>query len=155
MGDQEDPKRDAPQDGYNHATLMMSLMAPFSKGNLSISSANMKDQPVINPNWLTSKTDIEVAIAGFKRLRQILETPMLRENIAIGHEYYPGRRVVTDEEIHESIKRIFYTMSHASSTCKMGRSEDRYAVVDSAGKVYGTKKRGLAAIPSVLLAEGD
>lgn len=100
----------------------------------------MRDQPLIDPNWLTSKTDIEVAIAGFKRLRQILETPVLQDNIAIGPEYFPGKHVVTDEEIHEIIKKIFYTMSHSSSTCKMGVPEDSHAVVDSAGRVYGTKK---------------
>ena len=100
----------------------------------------MHDQPLINPNWLTSETDIEVAVGGFKRARQILEASVMR-NVTIGPEYYPGPNVTTDAQILSFIKSTFNTLYHASSTCRMGRPDDTLAVLDSRARVYGTKNR--------------
>ena len=100
----------------------------------------MHDQPLINPNWLTSETDIEVAIGGFKRLRQILGAPVM-QGVLIGPEYFPGSNVTTDDQILQYIKTDFNTLYHASSTCKMGKPDDQLAVVDSRARVYGTKNR--------------
>ena len=128
-----------PLDGYNYATLIATLIAPFSRGNVSIASPRMSDHPLINPNWLTAQSDIDIVIAGFKRLRQALTSPPLAANLTIGEEYYPGPDVQTDEEILEQIKTSFNTMYHASSTCKMGKADDEFAVVDSHARVYGVK----------------
>lgn len=113
-------------------------IAPMSRGNVSISSASMRDQPLINLNWLTNKTDIEVVIAGFKRLRNIFETSAMIP-ITIGPEYYPGANVTTDAQILQYIQKAFNTMYHAAASNKMGKPDDEYAVVDSKGRVYGTK----------------
>ena len=139
VGDFENPPQGAPVDGYQYATIMATSIAPLSRGNISISSASMNDQPLINPNWLTTQTDIEVAIAGFKRLRQIFQTPVMRDGLNIGPEYFPGANVTTDEEILKNIKATFNTMYHASSTCKMGKLDDKLAVVDSKARVYGVR----------------
>lgn len=138
VGDFEFPGVGGPTDG-NYATIMVTLIAPMSRGNVSIASSSMHDYPLINPNWLTNKTDIQVAIAAFKRLRQIYQTPVLQQNLTIGPEYYPGASVSTDEEIFKWIQTAFQTMYHASSTCKMGKEDDPMSVVDSEGRVYGTK----------------
>ena len=129
-----------PNDSYQYATLLSIPIVPLSRGNISISSPSMHDQPLINPNWLTSETDIEVAIGGFKRARQILEAPILQD-VTIGPEYYPGPNVTTDAEILAFIKKAFNTLYHASSTCKMGKPEDKMAVVDSRARVFGTRNR--------------
>jgi choline dehydrogenase len=130
----------APPDGGMYATLLATLIAPSSQGNISISSPNMSDQPLINPNWMTTQRDIDLVIGGFKRIRQILESPVMG-NITIGDEYYPGPKVQTDEEIHHQIQESFNTMYHASSSCRMGPSDDPYAVVDTHARVYGVKNR--------------
>ena len=100
----------------------------------------MHDQPLINPNWLTTETDIETAIGGFKRTRQILAAPVLK-GVLIGPEYVPGPSVTTDDEILQYIRSVFNTLYHPSSTCKMGKPSDKLAVVDSRARVYGTKNR--------------
>ncbi|KAI4258800.1 MAG: hypothetical protein L6R42_004894 [Xanthoria sp. 1 TBL-2021] len=60
-----------PNDGYQYATISSALVAPLSRGNVTISSSNPTDPPIINPNWLTDPTDIELAILAFKRVREI------------------------------------------------------------------------------------
>lgn len=128
-----------PTDGFNYATILATLMAPTSRGNISITSPRMSDQPLINPNWLTTQSDIEVSIAMFKRLRQAWTVPALAANLTIGDEYYPGPSVQTDQEIERQIRSSMIPVSHASATCKMGKADDALAVVDSHGKVYGVK----------------
>jgi choline dehydrogenase len=128
-----------PIDGFNYVTLLATLMASTSRGNVSITSPRMSDHPLINPNCLTTQSDIEVSIAMFKRQRQVWTAPALGANLTIGDEYYPGPSVQTDEEIEQQIRSTMTLMSRGSATCKMGKADDELAVVDSHGKVYGVK----------------
>lgn len=98
----------------------------------------MRDPPLINPAWLTHPVDVELAVAAFKRLRSIFRAPVL-EGVLIGDEYYPGSNIRTDEQIVGYLRDAAYTMSHAAGTCKMGIEEDETAVVDSEGRVFGTR----------------
>ncbi|KAK7931817.1 GMC oxidoreductase-like protein [Apiospora marii] len=125
-------------DGAMYATLLATLVAPSSLGNVSIASARMRDRPLINPNWMTTQRDIDLVVAGFKRLRDIFEAPSMA-NLTIGPEFYPGSAVRTDDEIHRQIQESFNTMFHVSSTCRMGKESDAYAVVDNHARVYGVK----------------
>lgn len=101
-------------------------------------SASITDKPLINPNWLTSDTDVQVAIAAFKRAREAFESNAMKP-ILIGDEYYPGKNVQTDEEILDVIRKSLMTFWHASCTNKMGKSDDPLAVVDSQARVFGVK----------------
>jgi choline dehydrogenase len=77
-------------DGYNYATITPVLVAPLSRGNVTIRSDNVFDDPVINPNWLTAREDQDLAVAAFKRCRQIWKQI---PNVTIGEEYLPGPNV--------------------------------------------------------------
>lgn len=118
----------------DYASLIVALVAPFSRGNLTISSADATVPPVINPNWLTDARDKDQAIAAFKRARQIWSH---MDDIVIGDEFRPGADTQTDEKIWKWIQDDAITVWHAASTCKMGRSDDPLAVVDSKARVYG------------------
>ena len=97
----------------------------------------MHDQPLINPNWLTSETDQQVAIASIKRLRQIFDTDAMK-HVEIGPEYYPGRKnVSSDAEILSDVRNTLATINHAASSCRMGKPSDPDAVVDPQGRVIG------------------
>lgn len=124
-----------PNDGYQYATISSALVAPLSRGNISISSADAGDPPLINPNWITDPADVEVAIAAFKRVRELWR---LMNGTTIGEEYFPGTaNVSSDEEILDFIRRALITLWHAAGTCKMGKAEDVDAVVDSRARVKG------------------
>jgi len=125
-----------PTDNSNYAQLIAAMLSPFSRGNLTISSADASVPPVINPNWLTDSRDKDQAIAAFKRMRQIW-TKM--SEVTIGDEYMPGPEVQSDEAIWQWIQKDAITIWHAASTCKMGRATDSLAVVDSKARVFGLK----------------
>ncbi|GAB0136623.1 hypothetical protein EsDP_00004918 [Epichloe bromicola] len=127
-----------PNDGRQYATILGALVSPLSRGNVTISSTNVGDQPLINPNWLTAKADQEVAVALFRRMRDIWSTSAV-QTIVDGPEYYPGRDVETDEQILDYVRKNLMTVWHPSCTCKMGKREDAMAVVDSQARVHGVK----------------
>ncbi|KAK2061755.1 FAD-linked reductase [Colletotrichum caudatum] len=82
-----------PRDGYQCATVLGALVAHLSRDTVTLASADTKDLPVIDPNWLTDPTDVAVAIATFKRLRQALASNALHHPIiADNKEYFPGTK---------------------------------------------------------------
>ena len=139
LGYQRNRQTEDPRDGYNYATINPGLVAPLSRGNISINSSSMADHPIINPNWLSAPADQELAIQGFKRARQIWQ--ILQDGgLTIGtDEYFPGLNVTSDADILDFIQRSLMTIYHAACTCKMGRSNDSMAVVDSRARVYGVQ----------------
>ncbi|KAL8935222.1 MAG: hypothetical protein Q9216_005532 [Gyalolechia sp. 2 TL-2023] len=125
-----------PKDGYNYASVGTAVVAPLSRGEISINSSNMADPPLINPNWLTHPTDIQLAIAAFKRQRQVWAA---MSNLTIGEEQIPGPAVQSDADILDFIRRTLAPVWHAAATCKMGPRSDRMAVVDTHARVYGVQ----------------
>ncbi|GFF54203.1 choline dehydrogenase [Aspergillus udagawae] len=129
---------DQPQDGYQYASIMGVLVSPTSRGTVTLKSADPDDLPVINPNWLATKSDQEVAVAVFKRIREAFQSRAMAP-IVIGDEYSPGEDVQTDEEILDYIRNNVMTIWHAACTCKMGTPDDDMAVVDNQARVYGVE----------------
>lgn len=113
-------------------------MNPFSRGNVTISSKNTNDYPIISPNWLLDPRDQEVAVAAFKRARAVFTNNATRP-IVLGDEAFPGLNVSSDAEILDLIQRSAAASYHASATCAMGRANDSKAVLDSKARVYGVK----------------
>lgn len=127
----------------------MALVAPYSRGNVTINSADAAKPPVINPNWLTDPQDQAVVVAGYKRARQIFNSRAMAP-ILIGTENFPGVVVQTDAQILDTIKKTFTTVFHASCSCKMGHANDPAAVVDSKARVFGVK--GLRVVDAASFA---
>lgn len=140
LGDNNNYALNTPTDGYNYVSVVAALVAPLSRGTVSISSADTADPPVIDPRWLTNPTDQAVAIAAYKRLHELFATKAMAP-VLIGPEYFPGGTGnQSDTELLATIRRSFNTVWHASCTCKMGKRDDQMAVVDSNAKVIGVEK---------------
>ncbi|KAK8002298.1 hypothetical protein PG989_002017 [Apiospora arundinis] len=144
IGNWSDLSITQPEDGYQYATLLGALVAPLSRGSVTITSDDTNDLPLINPNWLSDPTDTDVAIATYKRLRAIFETRSMQGVLAGSEEYFPGAGIQSDDQILDTIRDTVMTVWHASCTCRMGRSDDITAVVDSHARVYGV--RGLRVV---------
>ncbi|KAJ5775540.1 uncharacterized protein N7511_000551 [Penicillium nucicola] len=125
-----------PKDGYQYASILGVLITPTSRGNVTLNSDSTSDLPTINPNWLDTVADQEVAIAMFKRMRQAFQSDAMAP-VVIGDEYNPGPQVQSDDQILGWIKNNVMTLWHAAGTCKMGTSDDEMAVVDPQARVYG------------------
>ncbi|KAM3072431.1 hypothetical protein ACMFMG_009232 [Clarireedia jacksonii] len=135
-GLQRDFLTGAPQDGKMYGSASAALTAPFSRGNVTISSADTADNPLVSPNYLLDPRDQEVAVAAFKRVRQIYATNAMKP-IVIGTESFPGANITTDAQILEGIRQSTLTVYHTASTNAMGKTTDVNAVVDSKAKVIG------------------
>ncbi|KAE8411406.1 hypothetical protein BDV36DRAFT_305902 [Aspergillus pseudocaelatus] len=138
LGDGTNRQTVDPADGYNYGTIATALVAPQSRGRVSLAGPDMNTLPVVDPQWYVNPTDMELAIQGFKRGRQVWEK-LAELGVADPLEYYPGTNVTTDEQIREFISHTSTTVYHASSTCKMGQKEDPMAVLDSSARVYGVQ----------------
>ncbi|KAJ5520419.1 Glucose-methanol-choline oxidoreductase [Penicillium fimorum] len=125
-----------PKDGHQYATLSGALVAPLSRGSVRLAGPSMNTPPLIDPQWLTDPTDIDLAIQGVKRQRTIW-AELAKLGVAEDEEYFPGFNVSTDAQILEFIHQSMTTVYHASATCKMGRENDTMAVVDNHANVYG------------------
>ncbi|KAJ5124405.1 Glucose-methanol-choline oxidoreductase [Penicillium bovifimosum] len=127
-----------PQDGHQYATLSGALVAPLSRGSVRLAGPSMETLPLVDPQFFVDPTDKELAVQGFKRQREIW-AELARLGVAEQEEYFPGFDVSTDAQIWEFIQQSMTTVFHASVTCKMGRTNDSMAVVDSHAKVYGVE----------------
>ena len=137
-------------DKDNYAAFSTALLTTTSRGNVTILSDDTNQNPVVNLNWLLSVTDREVAVAGFKRARELAAAT----GITVGPEVLPGAQVQTDLQILEYIRGSVGPIHHASATCMfilprgkqvliftgaMGRLNNSNAVVDSKAKVFGVQ----------------
>ncbi|PHH76399.1 hypothetical protein CDD80_1553 [Ophiocordyceps camponoti-rufipedis] len=127
-----------PADGRQYATILGALVAPLSRGNVSIRSASALDPPVIQPNWLSHPADQAMAVALFRRMREVWDSPGL-SHMTEGPEYFPGPEIESDSDVLDMIRKSLMTVWHPSCTCKMGRPDDEMAVVDSRGRVHGVE----------------
>jgi choline dehydrogenase len=128
-----------PRDGFQYASILAALVAPLSRGTVTLKSADTNDLPIINPNWLTASTDQEVAIVAYKRVRAAFASKFMAPVLTNSTEYYPGPDVKTDEQILNHIRKTLHTVWHAACTCRMGKEGDPNAVVDSKARVFGVK----------------
>ncbi|KAL4791634.1 GMC oxidoreductase [Aspergillus venezuelensis] len=132
-----DPFLQQPSDGYMYASMIGSLVAPTSRGFVTLRSNDTDTLPAIQPNWLATESDAQVAVAMYRRMREAWSHPDGIAPIVIGEEYFPGPQVQTDEEILDAIRESVMTIFHAACTCKMGTADDPMAVVDNHAKVRG------------------
>ncbi|GKU08449.1 unnamed protein product, partial [Fusarium langsethiae] len=126
-----------PTDGKKYTSLNGALVAPLSRGNITLQSNSTSDAPLINPNFLGDKGDQEVAIALFRRLREVAKSGPLKDTVL--KEVYPGEEHESDEQILAVLRDTLMTVWHAACTCKMGKKEDKMAVLDSKARVYGVQ----------------
>ena len=69
-------------DTANYASVLVAVSATTSKGSVTINNTDTSVNPVIDPQWLASKSDQEVAIAALKRARQLGEATGVSINIS-------------------------------------------------------------------------
>ncbi|KAJ1026091.1 hypothetical protein NDA18_003751 [Ustilago nuda] len=118
------------------ASLLVAIVAPVSEGSVTLKSADTADLPAIRPNWLGDPIDQKVAIAAFKRTRQVFAANAMKSTRTSEKETFPGFEVATDDQILANIRKNLMTVWHAASTCRMAET-DRTGVLDSNFKVFG------------------
>ncbi|NEO77413.1 choline dehydrogenase [Moorena sp. SIO4G3] len=133
-----------PMEG-NYFTLFATLLHPQSRGYIRLSSPNPLVAPLIQPNYLTDQTDLQVLLTGIKLCRQILQASAFET--FRGEELFPGTQVEQLDEIATYIRDSAGTLYHPVGTCKMGN--DPMAVVNSRLQVHSIE--GLRVVDASIM----
>ncbi|MFP3943051.1 MAG: choline dehydrogenase [Alphaproteobacteria bacterium] len=110
-------------------------LRPESRGHIALKSADPRDYPAIQPNYLATETDRRVLREGTRVAREIFAQSAF--DPYRGPEIWPGPDVKTDEEIDAWVRRTAETIYHPVGTCRMGTDEN--AVVDAQLRVRGVE----------------
>ncbi|MGB6755891.1 MAG: choline dehydrogenase [Xanthobacteraceae bacterium] len=109
------------------------LLRPESRGYVRIKSADPRQAPAINPNYLATERDRETIVAGVAAMRCIFQAPAMARYIA--EEIEPGKQCDNDDELLDFIRQRGSTTYHPVGTCRMG--QDQKAVADERLRVRG------------------
>ncbi|MGA7781884.1 MAG: choline dehydrogenase [Paraburkholderia sp.] len=123
-------------------TYSVCQLRPESRGVLRIRSADMREAPSIQPNYLATELDRRTTVAGVRFARRVAATQPMAS--LMKREVRPGADAQTDDELLEFCREYGQTIFHPSGTAKMGVASDPLAVVDERLRVYGT--RGLRVV---------
>lgn len=108
---------------------------PKSRGTVHVNSADPKEAPRIQFNYLQHDADREGFRACVRLTREIINQPAM--DAYRGEEIQPGTAVDSDEQIDAFVRQAVESAYHPSCTCKMGIDEQ--AVVDPQTRVHGIK----------------
>jgi choline dehydrogenase len=141
------------------------LLRPFSRGTVSLASADPSAKPVIDPQYLSDPdgNDRSAMMSGLRIAAEIAEAPALKQ--LLGRILRPAGATDTgDETLEEALTRCSQTLYHPVGTCRMGT--DPASVVDPDLRVRGvgalrvadasvmpTIIRGHTHAPAVLIGE--
>jgi choline dehydrogenase-like flavoprotein len=128
-----DPER----DGGWRWWFPVACMTPWSRGTVSLTSADPLAAPAIDHRYLSDpdEHDRGVLLEGIKIARELTSQPTLRD--ALGVETEPGPGMRSDDELLRWIDATCEHYYHPVGTCAMGPANDPNAVVDARGKLHG------------------
>jgi choline dehydrogenase-like flavoprotein len=112
------------------------LLRPDSRGSIRLASGDPLAPPLIDPNFLAERSDVERMVRGFRITRGILGQSALAAHG--GRELRTSAAARTDEEIEQFIRGHADTIYHPVGTCRMGG--DASDVVDSQLRVHGVDR---------------
>ncbi len=110
-------------------TLVPAAIAPASRGEVRLASADPLAPAVIDPGYLTAPEDLDTLIDGLELARALGETAALAPWRAA--ELRPGPAVTSRAALGAFIRRAANSFHHPVGTCAMG------TVVDPALRVQG------------------
>ncbi|CDQ69798.1 choline dehydrogenase, mitochondrial [Oncorhynchus mykiss] len=122
-------------------------MRSTSIGWLKLKSASPLDHPIIQPNYLSTDTDVWEFRECVKLSREIFAQKAF--DPFRGPEVQPGPECQSDAEIDAFVRDKADSAYHPSCTCKMGSPSDPMAVVDPETRVLGLE--GLRVVDASIM----
>lgn len=112
-------------------------MRSKSRGTITLRSANPRDKPKIQFNYMSHPDDWKEMRACVRLTREIFQQPAFAA--WRGREIQPGADCTSDEAIDAFIADHVESALHPSCTCKIGDPADPLAVVDPELRVIGVE----------------
>ena len=116
-------------------TLTPCLLRPKARGSVKLRSADPADKPVVDSNFFGDPEDLRLTLAAMRYARRILAQAPLAS--LVREEMLPGAQVTSDADLAPYAKRMVKTNYHPVGTARMGRDDDRLAVLDPRLRVRG------------------
>ena len=110
-------------------------MRQTSRGSLRLRSANLRDPPILDPNYLATDEDRREMRECYGLIREIVSQRAFDPYRGVPLE--PSVMPEADEEIDALGRRLGASSFHLCGTCKMGSESDPTAVVDPKTRVRG------------------
>ena len=110
-------------------------MRSKSRGSVTLRSADPKDDPSIKFNYMSHPDDWEEFRKCVRLTREIFGQEAFKPFVK--HEIQPGAGVQSDEEVDGFIREHAESAYHPCGTARMGRRDDKMAVVDAECRVIG------------------
>jgi len=110
-------------------------MRSVSRGRVSLASSDPDEAPKINFNYMSDPSDWEDFRTCIRLTREIFAQDAFKPFVK--HEIQPGAALQSDAELDDAIREHAESAYHPCGTCRMGRADDPYAVVDPEGRVIG------------------
>lgn len=109
-------------------------LRPTSRGHIRISGPSLRASPIINPNYLHTAADQQVAADAIRVTRRLMQQPALAPFQP--NEFLPGPSY-PDADLARAAGDIGTTIFHPVGTAKMGPETDPAAVVNTKLQVRG------------------
>ena len=130
--------------GYG-VTLNSYFLRPRSRGTVRVASADPRQAPLIDPNFLADDYDVERSIEGVRQSREIMAQPSIARYIK--REHVPERNLRTKDDYIAFARKYGRTSYHPVGTCAMGDSDQ--SVVSPRLTVHGL--HGLRVVDSSVM----
>jgi choline dehydrogenase len=124
----------AAAEGHGFQAHVGPMRSP-SRGAVTLRSAKAEDAPVIRFNYMSHDSDWEDFRTCIRLTREIFGQQAFKP--FAGKEIQPGAEVQSDDELDAFIAEHAESAYHPCGTCRMGRADDKDAVVDPQGRVIG------------------
>ena len=137
-----------PTDGF---TIAPALVQPTSRGQVRLASADWRDAPVIESNYLGTEHDLAAIVRAIEAARELGRQTALdgvREA-----EVVPGPNATRRQDLVDLARTASASFGHAVGTAKIGVDAD--AVVDTNLRVHGVRGLRVAdasVMPSIVAA---
>lgn len=128
-------------------TFMVSLLAPTSRGQIRLQSADPTAKPMIDPRYLTESSDQHTLVEGIRQIMDIATAPAFR--VYIGEQPRNLASAADFGAVLDFVRRTMVSINHPVGTCRAGT--DSLAVVDPELRVHGV--HGLRVIDASVMPD--
>lgn len=111
-------------------------LRPESRGFVHATSPDARDNPRVDPRYLTHELDQRTMVEALRLARRVSQAPAFEPYVA--RETRPGADVRSDAELLHYVRSSGQTSFHPVGTCRMGT--DERAVVNAALQVRGIER---------------
>jgi choline dehydrogenase-like flavoprotein len=135
--------------GHGYGIIFVNLR-PLSRGTVTLASANPREPPVIDFNFLAQPADLDVLVKGFEVARRLLASAAFAPLHST--ETSPGPQVQERAQVEAHIRKSLVTVHHPCGTCRIGDVVDERLRVPG---IEGLRVVDASVIPTVIAGNSN